>query len=204
MLRIDAQHSRAQLIEAACQTVAEQGADGASAREIAERAGVSSATLYRHFANKQALVDAVSVDRWHRAAAWALPRANGTNTLRDIVAILDRFSRMISHDARFIAAADLQVGVTPHAIAPVRSVFEARFDELWAQARAAGSIRRWAEPRDVLELLWAIRGSDRRVPMLATVVGGFAAPPEDVEALLQDARSASVRDPSVPGAASSR
>lgn len=201
MLRIDARHSRAQLIEAACGLIAERGGDGVSAREIADRAGVSSATLYRHFDTKRELIDAVSVDRWQRAAAWALARAQGRQALQEIVVVLDRFSRMVSNDARFIEAADLQVGVTPHAIAPVRVMFEQRFGDLWAQARAAGRIRPWAEQRDVMELVWAIRASERRVPMLATVIGGFVSPDEDVAALLADARGSAARGPRVPGPA---
>jgi len=187
MLRSDAQRNRALLIESACRLIAETGSDDVSARDIADYAGVSSATLYRHFASKQALVDEISVDRWRRATSWA--SANGAEALQDIVNLLDRFSSMVSGDARFIAAAGLQVGQTPTAIAPVRRLFDERFGALWARARATGEIRQWADPIDTMELVWAIRTQERRLPMLATIIGGIAAPGAEVELMLRRAQS---------------
>lgn len=184
MLRSDARHNRMLLLDAACALIAEVGSDEISARDIADRAGVSSATLYRHFPSKQALIDAISVDRWYRMSEWARGSRTGRSPIFDITMVLDRFSRLVSDDARFIQAAGLTVGETPFAIRPVREVFDARFDDLWSAARASGSVRRWADPRDAVELVGSIRSNKRRTPMLATVVGGFAAPQVDVERLL--------------------
>src|SRR5690606_36239145 len=108
MLRSDAQRNRALLIESACRLIAEGGRDEVSARGIADCAGVSAASVYRHFPGKQALVDVAAVDRWRRAPVWAA--ADGTEALQAIVPLLDRCSSMVSADARFIAAAGLQVG----------------------------------------------------------------------------------------------
>ncbi|MFF3753511.1 TetR/AcrR family transcriptional regulator [Streptomyces sp. NPDC002018] len=57
-LRRDARRNRALLTEAARDVFAEQGLD-ASLDEIARRAGVGNATLYRHFPDRGALVEAV-------------------------------------------------------------------------------------------------------------------------------------------------
>jgi AcrR family transcriptional regulator len=57
-LRADARRNRDRLLLAAAAVVAEQGA-GASLEEVARRAGVGSATLHRHFASRQALLEAV-------------------------------------------------------------------------------------------------------------------------------------------------
>ncbi|MFE4174473.1 TetR/AcrR family transcriptional regulator [Streptomyces sp. NPDC056909] len=57
-LRRDARRNRALLTEAAREVFAEQGLD-ASLDEIARRAGVGNATLYRHFPDRGALVEAV-------------------------------------------------------------------------------------------------------------------------------------------------
>jgi len=60
-VRADGRRSHADLLAAARETFAEQGTD-ASLREVARRAGVSIATLYRHFPTRQALLEAVLGD----------------------------------------------------------------------------------------------------------------------------------------------
>ncbi len=57
-VRADGRRSHEQLLAAAQATFAQQGTD-ASLREIARRAGVSIATLYRHFPTREALLDAL-------------------------------------------------------------------------------------------------------------------------------------------------
>ncbi|WP_191621679.1 TetR/AcrR family transcriptional regulator [Microbacterium caowuchunii] len=185
MLRSDAKQNRALLLDAACELIAQVGTDDISARDIADRAGVSTATLYRHFPSKQALVDCISVDRWERMSEWARGSQSPRSAVFDIARVLDRFSRLVSDDAQFIQAAGLKVGATPAAIAPVRELFDARFSELWSAARASGSVRRWSDPRDAVELVGSIRNRERRVPMLATIVAGFVAPQIDVERVLR-------------------
>jgi AcrR family transcriptional regulator len=57
-LRSDARRNRRRLLEAARGVMREQGLD-ASLGEIARRAGVGTATLYRHFPTREALCEAV-------------------------------------------------------------------------------------------------------------------------------------------------
>jgi AcrR family transcriptional regulator len=59
-LRADAQRNRQRLLEAAGEVFAEQGTD-ASLEAVAARAGVGIGTLYRHFPNRQALLEALYV-----------------------------------------------------------------------------------------------------------------------------------------------
>ncbi|UUT36369.1 helix-turn-helix domain-containing protein [Microbacterium elymi] len=54
--------------------MSETGTARISVDDIADRAGVSPASVYRHFGSNQALIDEVSVDRWRRAAGWAAGR----------------------------------------------------------------------------------------------------------------------------------
>lgn len=67
---------RLRLYEVATQLFAERGYDGATLREVAERAGVSASLLYRYFPSKRAVVlalyDELS-DAYARASA-AMPR----------------------------------------------------------------------------------------------------------------------------------
>jgi AcrR family transcriptional regulator len=57
-MRADAQKNYLHLLAVARAAIAEQGAD-ASLRDIARRAGVGLATLYRHFPTREALLDAL-------------------------------------------------------------------------------------------------------------------------------------------------
>jgi AcrR family transcriptional regulator len=57
---------RAALLEQAERTLRDQGADGLSLRELARHAGVSHAAPRRHFADRQALLDALAESGWTR------------------------------------------------------------------------------------------------------------------------------------------
>ncbi len=54
-----AEETRARIIAAAKCIYEQNGTRGTTTREVAERAGVNEATLFRHFGNKQALLDAM-------------------------------------------------------------------------------------------------------------------------------------------------
>jgi AcrR family transcriptional regulator len=60
---------RAALLEEAERTVREHGVDGLSLRELARQAGVSHAAPRRHFADRQALLDALAESGWERLGA---------------------------------------------------------------------------------------------------------------------------------------
>lgn len=51
---------RQRFVEAASQVVDQQGVDGLSMRSLARQLGVSSAAPFRHFSNKQELLDAIA------------------------------------------------------------------------------------------------------------------------------------------------
>ena len=57
-LRADAQRNRERILDVATAVVAEQGTQ-ASLRDIARRAGVGMGTLYRHFATREELLEAL-------------------------------------------------------------------------------------------------------------------------------------------------
>ena len=61
--RADARRNYDRLLAAAAASFAEHGADDVSLEEIARRAGVGIGTLYRHFPNRQALLEAVYKDQ---------------------------------------------------------------------------------------------------------------------------------------------
>jgi len=57
-LRADARQNYERLVEAAADSIRELGPN-VSLEEVAKRAGVGIGTLYRHFPNRQALLEAV-------------------------------------------------------------------------------------------------------------------------------------------------
>ncbi|NEA48687.1 TetR/AcrR family transcriptional regulator [Streptomyces sp. SID10815] len=69
-MRADARRNYERLLAVAAEAFAEQG-ENASLDDIAKRAGVGSGTLYRHFPNRQALLEAAYVDRIGAIAARA-------------------------------------------------------------------------------------------------------------------------------------
>ncbi len=73
-MRADAQRNRDRIVEVAREVFREQGY-GASLDEVARRAGLGAGTLYRHFPQRENLIDAIMqswVDRVDDAAAKAL------------------------------------------------------------------------------------------------------------------------------------
>ncbi|RLV49197.1 TetR/AcrR family transcriptional regulator [Nocardioides mangrovicus] len=75
-MRADAQRNRERIIEVARAIFREQGYD-ASLDLVAKQAGVGAGTLYRHFPNRESLVDAVMqvwVDRVNDTAGKAMAR----------------------------------------------------------------------------------------------------------------------------------
>src|SRR5579871_1700487 len=67
-LRADARRNRQRLLEAAQTLFRERGLDVGVA-EIAEAAGVGRGTLFRNFASKEDLIEAIVAERMHEAAA---------------------------------------------------------------------------------------------------------------------------------------
>ncbi len=54
------------LIEAGTEILSKEGVSGLSLRKVAQKAGVSHAAPYAHFADKQALIAAISTEGYHR------------------------------------------------------------------------------------------------------------------------------------------
>jgi AcrR family transcriptional regulator len=69
-LRADAERNRQRLLAAAKELFAERGLD-VTLDEIARRAGVGTGTAYRRFPNKDALIEALMVDRINELGAIA-------------------------------------------------------------------------------------------------------------------------------------
>jgi AcrR family transcriptional regulator len=89
-LRADARRNRAQILAAAREVFVQQGAD-APLDEVARRAGVGIATLYRRFPDRSALLRAVAMDVLERVGAEAsLALRDEPDPLRALVRYMHR------------------------------------------------------------------------------------------------------------------
>src|SRR6266478_8196032 len=76
--RADARRNYAKVLAAAREAFAE-GGESTSLEEIARRAGVGIGTLYRHFPNRQALLEALYVDEVEEVCRVAAELENGAD-----------------------------------------------------------------------------------------------------------------------------
>jgi AcrR family transcriptional regulator len=132
--------TRERLLRAARELIEEDGYGGASVVAIAERAGVASGTLYRHFASKEEMFVEVfrSVcDREveaMRAAADAMPE--GASHVDRLEEVLATFAKRALRRPR-LAWALIAEPVDPLVDAE-RLAYRARYSELTAQALQGG------------------------------------------------------------------
>ncbi len=171
-LRADAQRNRDLLISAARAAFTERGTD-ASLEDIARRAGVGVGTLYRHFPNRQTLVEAVYVEEVEALCRSAGETA-GLPSWDALVQWLNRFvdyvatKRALLEEMMSTIGQDAQVFRTCH-----DAIFSAG-EPLLRQAIAEGAVRPDAEFIDVIRLVSGvtmIKNADadeiRRVLMFA-------------------------------------
>lgn len=181
-MRADAALNRQRLILAGRDAVAEEGL-GVGVRVIADRAGVGVTTLYRHFPEKQQLIDALSVSRWAAMVTLA-SRPAPAGPLITVISLLDTFTRMVTADDAFILAAGLRIGQTPSGIHPYKARFDPLFGAMWAAGQRSHLIRAEADPRDALALSGMIRDAQRRRQILGLLVNGICTDDVDADELL--------------------
>jgi AcrR family transcriptional regulator len=149
--RADAQRNRARVLAAAERVFAQRGTT-ASTEEVARAACVGVGTVFRHFPNKEALLQALIVQRLARIAADARERAASS----DPAAFFDFFAAVVRGSATKLELADAltELGVHPtEAVAPVAEELTAAVAALLEQAQQDGAVRRDISVADVIALL---------------------------------------------------
>jgi AcrR family transcriptional regulator len=148
--RRDATRNQQLVIDAARIVLAEHGAD-ARMDVIAARAGVGIGTVYRHFPNKQALIDELVRlihDELTTAAQNALDRDDGTG--------LETFLRALGQSfADHHGYADKLMGQTrSEGVDHLRALIK----QLLSQAQEHGRVSPAITLGDILTTAWAVRG----------------------------------------------
>jgi AcrR family transcriptional regulator len=149
--RADAVRNRERVVAAAAAVFAEHGIE-ASVPEVAARAGVGKATVYRSFPTKEHLVAAVVIDRLADFERSARARLDHPDAWAALGELLDEGAMQQCVDRALGGA--LAAGVAHDLLAEARANAWRAVDELMDRAKAQGRMRHDATPAD-LRVLWS-------------------------------------------------
>jgi AcrR family transcriptional regulator len=174
---------RAELLAAAEQTVRERGAQSLSLRELARELGVSHGAPRRHFADRQALLDALAQDGFARLGAELRSAVDGAGEdfRARLKATAAAYVRFATHDAALLEL--MFAGKHGERSGAVNLEAERAFAvmlELIEQGQSEGALERDEPERVGLVLFATIQG------IAALVTGGMVAS-EQLDELLGDA-----------------
>jgi AcrR family transcriptional regulator len=156
--RADARRNRERVVEAARRCMARDGLD-AGIEDIARAAGVGVGTVYRHFPNKDELVDALALERFERMREIALEALEEEDPQQGFELFMRRCAQiqtddralselLVSRPDSMVRAAD-RVGMIDLA------------DQVLKRAQKAGAVRKDAEARDIPMVMCALAGTYR-------------------------------------------
>jgi AcrR family transcriptional regulator len=155
-LRRDAERNRQRIIEAASAAFAEEGL-AVTLDEIARRAGVGVGTVYRRFADKEQLIDALFEDRMKEFARVAEECLEAEDPWHGLVRFLELATEQHACDRGFKEVA-LSGTHGLERVARARQLMFPLVSQLVARAQADGSLRPDLEPTD-LPLLQLMLGA---------------------------------------------
>ncbi|MFC3996399.1 TetR/AcrR family transcriptional regulator [Nocardiopsis sediminis] len=153
-LRADAARNSAKILRAARQVYAENGPD-AMLEDIARRAGVGIATLYRHFPSKEALVRAALEQSVAERLCPAIEQAlAGDDPKRGLAALMDATLELAARERNTLAAAGNSGALTAEISAP----FLDSLAELTRRGQDAGVIRADILAEDMHKIMGMLTG----------------------------------------------
>jgi AcrR family transcriptional regulator len=150
--RADAQRNRERILEVAKEAFTRSGAD-ASLDDIAKQAGVGAGTLYRHFASRDELLEAVYRTEVEKLAA---AEQKFAETMLPIEALRGWMFLFVD----YIATKKIIAPALNTLVGGASKVFEASHAQIWEAIRAlvkrairSGDIRKDLDPLDLLRAL---------------------------------------------------
>ncbi len=152
-LRADARLNYERLIAAAAAAIAELGAN-VSLEEVAKRAGVGIGTLYRHFPNRQALLEAVYRDQVNANCALG-HKLLATKPPAEALPLWLHALLTLNLNTRGLKEALMAGEISPQT-SECKSMMHAVGSELLARAQAVGAVCRDIEITDLLRLVHSI------------------------------------------------
>lgn len=161
--RADARRNRQLLLDAAAACIAEKGLS-VSALDIADRAGVGVATLYRRFSSKESLIEEVLLERF------AVLEEAGSAALEDpdpwsgFSALVHTLAAMVNENSGLSEA----FGATPPpAVAAGQERLRFMIQRLTERAQQAGCLRPGITWQDIVFLPKAVLTSPRCLGLVA-------------------------------------
>jgi AcrR family transcriptional regulator len=148
--RADAVRNRERVVAAAAAVFGERGIE-ASVPEVAARAGVGKATVYRSFPTKEHLVAAVVIDRmeeFERRARALLDEPDAWAALGELMS-----EKAVEHCVDRTLASALEAGIGPDLLDEARRRMWGAVEALMERAKAEGRMREAATSSD-LRVLW--------------------------------------------------
>jgi len=150
--RADAQRNRLLILEVAKQAFTRSGA-AASLDDIARQAGIGPGTLYRHFATRDDLIEAVYRTEVEKLASAAGHFAATMSPLDALRAWMLLFIQHVSEKRLIIPAMDTVAGGSMRLIEGSRSLIHGAFIKLVQRAIANGDLHRNTDPNDFIRTL---------------------------------------------------
>jgi AcrR family transcriptional regulator len=155
-LRADAERNRERVLDAAREVFAEHGLD-ASTNEVARRAGVGVATLFRRFPTRDDLVGAVFADKMADYAAATDAALAHPDPWAGFCGYIERVCEMQAQDRGFADVLTLTFP-TAKALESERNKAAKALSELIHRAKASGKLREDFAHQDVPLILMANAG----------------------------------------------
>ncbi|MEV0970410.1 TetR/AcrR family transcriptional regulator [Microtetraspora glauca] len=174
-MRADARRNQQLIVATALRLFAERGT-GVSMEEIARSAGLGVGTLYRHFPDRQALVEDIAADVLRRLLTF------GQATIERTASPWQALLLIVAHCAGLPLALTKSLSDAPSAhpeLVRLRQDLDTLFAQIAEQAQEEGTMRRDIPPSEVIGLLnvAVCRPGARADDHLTTVIlDGLAAP----------------------------
>jgi AcrR family transcriptional regulator len=138
-LRADARRNRERVLVAAQVVFGEHGRE-AQMDDVARRAGVGVGTVYRHFPTKEALIEALAVDRFERILAVGKAALERTDPWEAFVEALWSGAELTASDRSFTEIVGEIQGPMPLPL-ELQQEMNDTFGELMRRAQATGMLR---------------------------------------------------------------
>src|SRR5487761_281054 len=151
--RKDAERSRRRLLAAAREVFRDRGV-AATLNDVAHHAGLGVGTVYRHFANKEELIDALFGDMVETVDRYVREAAEEPDAWLGLTRALQQVCEVQSFD-RGLREVMLGTGRGPQRQRQMRDRVAPRVDALVARAQEQGTLRRDVVPPDfpVIQLM---------------------------------------------------
>lgn len=179
-LRADAERNRVALLTAAREVFGEHGLD-ASLDEIARRAGVGNATLYRRFPSRRELIAEVFAGRMTEYAELADHALRDPDAWGAFVAYLNRVCEVQATDRGLSELLTTTAFDDDERLTALKATAQRGAEAVIKRAQAAGALRPDFTRQDISLVLMANAGVVRRSPdpqawrrQLALMIDGLA------------------------------